>query len=186
MENPEERNRKTSAHSKTSGHSKSKNRSKVHVSRECLEEAVTLLDCAYDGNFEKLRRILFSKDEKTKNKRAFLVNCKDKDGIPLVCKCIQGVATSKDEERFAECVRLLASADVPLDAQDRFGRTAIHWCVQYDKFDVLTELLSSGARIDVFDNEGFSPLHLAIARRSEACVDFLCGCVPPQVCGFYS
>lgn len=62
-------------------------------------------------------------------------------------------------------LRLIREGADP-DVRDRFGRTALHRAVLSGP-DVLRALLDAGAGIDLLDERGMAPLHLAIRHEGE-------------------
>jgi hypothetical protein len=64
--------------------------------------------------------------------------------------------------RGAACVQYLAELGANLNAQDHGGWTALHYASIDGLVEVLHALIWAGALIDVKDNEGRTPLRLAL------------------------
>jgi ankyrin repeat protein len=56
----------------------------------------------------------------------------------------------------------LVTEGVDIDAQDNDGRTALHFAVQSYRVDAITLLLQAGARVDLKDKFGNTPLCTAV------------------------
>jgi ankyrin repeat protein len=79
-------------------------------------------------------------------------------------------AGTGDDELVALLLRFGASAKAKR-VQD--GLTALHLAAIYNQTNAARLLLRHGARIDVVNDAGFTPLHLAIICGAEAMVEFL-------------
>jgi ankyrin repeat protein len=47
-----------------------------------------------------------------------------------------------------------------LDWQDNFGRTALHYCGQYDHIEIAKMLIDAGADVNIQHSRGWTPLHI--------------------------
>ena len=61
------------------------------------------------------------------------------------------------------------------------GRTALHWAVLFDKVRIGHELILGQASVTIIDNEGLSPMHIAIEQKHKEFVEMLCQLGPKQV-----
>ncbi|HEX6992785.1 MAG TPA: ankyrin repeat domain-containing protein [Gammaproteobacteria bacterium] len=93
----------------------------------------------------------------------------NRDGIdPLMAAAGLGTAEQdttgryKTEEQAIESIRLLIEAGLDVNATDRRGRTAAHGAALQGYNDVLRFLASVGARLDVEDRNGHTPLDTAL------------------------
>ncbi|TVY81914.1 Ankyrin repeat and protein kinase domain-containing protein [Lachnellula suecica] len=99
-------------------------------------------------------------------------NERDSDGLtPLVHAAVGG---------YEEVVDLLLSRSARICTLDNQGRSVLHWAVVHRREDVLRILLNhcttnTGERrmLDGYDNEGKTPLHMAIDTGFEAGVQIL-------------
>ncbi|KAI1452843.1 ankyrin [Annulohypoxylon moriforme] len=60
---------------------------------------------------------------------------------------------------------LLNQDGIQVDSRNQIGQTALHLATNANLVDTCSRLLKAGANINVKDNEGFTPLRLAIQRR---------------------
>ena len=67
---------------------------------------------------------------------------------------------------------LASVSDKEIDAQDRFGRTALWWAVLRNEASTLSMLIQKGANANLASRSGKSPLSIALAR-SHACAPVL-------------
>lgn len=87
-------------------------------------------------------------------------------------------------ENHPEAIKALLEAGAKIGAADRDGRSALHWAVLHQREEVLDLLLRcweerGGAQeldIDVYDDAGFTPLHIAVHMGFEAGVLMLLRC----------
>jgi ankyrin repeat protein len=75
-----------------------------------------------------------------------------------------------------ELVKCLLENGAAIDAQDRWGFTALAWAAAWDREAVVKLLLAHEAAIDLPDNFGRTPLHLAVHRGYAGVVKLLCDC----------
>ena len=47
-----------------------------------------------------------------------------------------------------------------VDWQDNFGRTALHYCGQYDHIEIAKMLIDAGADVNIQHSRGWTPLHI--------------------------
>src|SRR6188472_1653639 len=65
-----------------------------------------------------------------------------------------------------EAVRALLKGRVDVNAPQGDGTTALHWAVQQDDLDTVGLLIGAGARVDVANDNGVTPLYLACTNRN--------------------
>jgi uncharacterized protein len=68
----------------------------------------------------------------------------------------------KTEPQAIEAIRILLDAGLDIDAVDSRGRTALHGAAMQGYDDVIRFLAARGARLDVEDQSGFTPLDTAL------------------------
>ncbi|KAJ5511255.1 hypothetical protein N7453_003358 [Penicillium expansum] len=77
-------------------------------------------------------------------------------------------------ENHESVVRLLLSNGARIAVYDCDGRSALHWAVLHRRLEILQQLLEHRAKyernldIDVYDNSGWTPLHMSVDRAFEA------------------
>ncbi|CAI7568312.1 unnamed protein product [Penicillium discolor] len=93
-------------------------------------------------------------------------NSQDSDGrTPLIHAVI---------ENHESVVSLLLSHGARIGVYDCDGRSALHWAVLHRRLEILKQLLEHRAKyepgldIDVYDNYGWTPLHMSVDRAFEA------------------
>jgi len=72
---------------------------------------------------------------------------------------------AEKQEWIAVSARITAEAD--LNTMQADGTTALHWAAYHDKADILAELLAGGAKSDVANRYGITPLLLACENGNE-------------------
>src|ERR1017187_10067471 len=70
-------------------------------------------------------------------------------------------------------VRALLKQHPDVNAQQGDGATALHWAANLDNLTIADLLIRAGARVDVANDLGSTPLHLACTNRSAPMVDRL-------------
>jgi cytohesin len=73
-----------------------------------------------------------------------------------------------DSRRRAEVVEWAAARGVPVDHQDRLGKAALHEACAARDPSIVEQLIRLNARLDVRDEGGATPLHVAV-RCAVAC-----------------
>lgn len=93
----------------------------------------------------------------------------NRDGIgPLMAAAGLGTAEQdttgryKTEAQAIESIRILLEAGLDVNAADRRGRTALHGAALQGYNEVVRYLASVGARLDVEDGSGYTPLDTAL------------------------
>ncbi|XP_066916206.1 inversin-A-like [Clytia hemisphaerica] len=154
------------AEKKTSGE---RSKGRRHKKSE-INMAMFLFQASYQGNYQDLQEVLYS--DKIKSEKKFVVlNARAADGNPILINCLQGSGQVKEEKDYLECIKVLVSTGIPLDTKDAHGKSAIHWCIILDKYEICTYLLQQGA---VLESSKISPLHIAISKKSVPFVKLLC------------
>ena len=74
-------------------------------------------------------------------------------------------ARQPPESRSLEIVTLLVGMDIDLDAADRRGRTAMHGAARLARNTLIAVLAENGARVDVADGNGQTPLDVGTVSR---------------------
>ncbi|KAJ9490716.1 hypothetical protein VN97_g2508 [Penicillium thymicola] len=117
------------------------------------------LHIAAQKGHEKIVRVLLLQGDIDANNQ-------DSDGrTPLVHAVI---------ENHDSIVRLLLSHGARIGVYDCDGRSALHWTVLHHRLEILKQLLEHRAKyepgldIDVYDNYGWTPLHMSVNRAFEA------------------
>ncbi|KAJ5593403.1 hypothetical protein N7537_010307 [Penicillium hordei] len=117
------------------------------------------LHIAAQKGHERIVRVLLLQDN-------IDANNKDSDGrTPLIHAVI---------ENHDSVVRLLLSHGARIGVYDCDGRSALHWAVLHRRLEILKQLLGHRAKyepgldIDVYDNYGWTPLHMSVDRAFEA------------------
>ncbi|XP_065655150.1 serine/threonine-protein phosphatase 6 regulatory ankyrin repeat subunit B isoform X7 [Hydra vulgaris] len=129
--------------------------------------AIFLFQSSYQGNYRDLKDVVNSEKIK-KEKRWLALNAHDAEGVPILINCIQGSAEKVDEGDHLECLKILSQTGIPLDAKDKQGRTALHWSIINEKYEICWYLLKQGAKghtVESKNNFDMSPLHLAVSRK---------------------
>ena len=88
---------------------------------------------------------------------------------------------SAEDDRLIEAVKAkdeaaieqLLKENVDLDARLADGATAMHWAVYLDDGGLTTKLVRAGARVDVANDYGVTPLALACTNRNPGIVESL-------------
>lgn len=70
----------------------------------------------------------------------------------------------KTEEETIEAIGLLLNAGLDINAANNNGQTALHGAAQWGKNKVVAYLASKGAKLDVKDKRGFTPLDTALGK----------------------
>src|SRR5881409_2065852 len=68
--------------------------------------------------------------------------------------------------RDVQSVRALLNQRIDANASQGDGSTALHWAAHVDDVAIADLLLRAGARANVANDEGTTPLHLACTNRS--------------------
>ncbi|KAJ6127921.1 hypothetical protein N7471_009138 [Penicillium samsonianum] len=120
---------------------------------------ISTLHIAAQKGHERIVRVLLLRGSMDANKQ-------DSDGrTPLIHAVI---------ENHDSVVRLLLSHGARIGVYDCDGRSALHWAVLHQRLDILQLLLEHRTKyersldLDVYDNTGWTPLHMAVDRAFEA------------------
>ncbi len=74
-------------------------------------------------------------------------------------------ARQPTHEQSLDLVTLLVGMDIDLDAVDRRGRTAMHGAARLAKNAIVEVLAENGARVDIADGRGLTPLDVGTVSR---------------------
>ena len=67
-----------------------------------------------------------------------------------------------------DTVRVLLQQHIDVNAAQGDGATALHWAVHLDDFATADLLLKAGAKVNVADDTGVTPLYLSCLHRHAA------------------
>lgn len=95
------------------------------------------------------------------------IQMQDKQGRNLMM-LIAGKDSHKNILKF-----MVENLQTDLNAQDRQGRTALHYAVISADLGMIKMLLQYGALLDTQDHEGKTPLYYAVEKNHVRIVDFL-------------
>jgi ankyrin repeat protein len=70
----------------------------------------------------------------------------------------------KTQQQAIEAIQLLLDRGLSIDAQAADGQTAVHGAAMQGFDDVIRFLAAKGAKLDVPDNDGFTPLDVALGK----------------------
>lgn len=82
--------------------------------------------------------------------------------------------------RSPELVSLLTKYRANPNSQGHYGRTALHHAVSMGDENIVRILLGSGARMDILDKEGNTPLALVVGRKNENLLALFLKGIPPS------
>jgi ankyrin repeat protein len=68
---------------------------------------------------------------------------------------------------------LLKREDADLNCRDELGKTALHYLIDDDDIEMITEVVGAGADVNIPDNNAETPLHIAAAKGSNAIMAML-------------
>lgn len=86
---------------------------------------------------------------------------------PLITACVQ----NRDTDPIKTVTELLKMGS-DCDARNRIGSTALHKAARWSK-ELSQLLLEAGAKVDVIDYRGMTPLHYAVMHGQLDCVELL-------------
>lgn len=122
----------------------------VNVSEQ---DGTTALHNAVHQMNTELSRLLLSKNN-------ININAQDKFGYTA----LHWAAVNGDEEIIP---LLLSKANINIDAQDKSGKTALHLAAARGYAAITAELLVSGARMDITDDSGLTPLQVSKQKHKD-------------------
>lgn len=105
-----------------------------------------------------------------------LLGEKNRAGVtPLgeLCDCVHGRHRSMQPSGLESAVRIMLIRGADPDAQDRAGRTLLHFAAATGRTELAEYLLDRKANPDIADAKGVSPLHLAIEKKNMDMLDLL-------------
>ncbi|XP_065891781.1 inversin-B-like isoform X2 [Dysidea avara] len=138
-----------------------------------------LIHCASQGDVAQLDSVL------TKYANDIDINFQTEGGLNLLIHTVISAGSNINPKgRYLDVVKVLVRVGISLAVADvSYGRTALHWAVQYDLDDILTELLIADSEdiCKIPDFSGMSPFHLAIQVNSIKCLELLLAHLPPDI-----
>lgn len=121
------------------------------TSRGFLETTTVLLEAGanvnYHSNFRRRKGWLRGAEESSAN-------------TPLGQACETAIFREQNLDNVAEMVRLLLDRGADPLIRDYFGKTALHYALEKPFFPIISLLLKAGAKVDLADPEGQTPLHM--------------------------
>lgn len=90
-----------------------------------------------------------------------------------LCDCVHGRHWVMQSNSLDSVVRIMLIRGADPDAQDRAGRTLLHFAAATGRTDMLKTLLDRKANPDIRDAKGNAPLHLAIEKKDMDVLDLL-------------
>ena len=99
-----------------------------------------LIHCASQGDVAQLDSVL------TKYANDIDINFQTEGGLNLLIHTVISAGSNINPKgRYLDVVKVLVRVGISLAVADvSYGRTALHWAVQYDREDILTEFLIAG------------------------------------------
>ncbi len=76
---------------------------------------------------------------------------------------------------WGKIAEMLLTKGAEIDAQDLFGRTALHWVAFWNREEMVKELLRRGANASLADKEGNTPAEVAALRGNKSVQDIFQG-----------
>lgn len=115
-----------------------------------------LLLAAHLGNAGMVKKLLAVHDD-----------AKNKSRAPTPWDCSTDVASSSspEDDKREEDTKTIDHREIDLDATDKLGRTALHYCAEFDMYDEAKFLLDSGVDVNARDNGDFPPAYFAAKNR---------------------
>lgn len=104
-----------------------------------------LIHCASQGDVAQLDSVLTSYANNVD------INFLTEGGLNLLMHTVISAGSNVNPKgRYLDVVKVLVRVGISLAVADvSYGRTALHWAVQYDREDILTELLIVGKECHV-------------------------------------
>lgn len=78
-----------------------------------------------------------------------------------VVKVAKNIETTEKEEKVIEALGQAIKNGGKVNAQDRYGGTALYWAAFYNKPKIVEFLLEKGANVSIANQTGLTPLHVA-------------------------
>ncbi len=120
---------------------------------------------AQDGSGQTALHIACSRPEINLDIVNLLLNCGCAAGSrDLRGWCALHIACSKDGPRVAVVWRLVEADRQTIFAADNQGTTPLHIAIRWSNSNVVRTLIENGARVDVADKLGDTPVSMALAR----------------------
>jgi hypothetical protein len=88
-----------------------------------------------------------------------------------LCGNAQNIYRTACQGKMARLDSLLATTDI--NTQDNRGRSLLHWAVGCNKEDIFEHLIAKGIATNLVDNEGVTPLYMAVRFQNMAFFDRL-------------
>ena len=118
----------------------------------------SLIIISSDYSVETLYKIL--------SKNPLLINQKDNKGGTLLSYSIE-----RNKKDIFDLI--LTSPILDLDYQDKEGNSYLHIAVQFEREEMIKELIEKGINLNVQNNDGNTPLHLAYLIRNKKIINYL-------------
>ena len=74
-------------------------------------------------------------------------------------------STSPTNDKHKEDTKSTNDREIDLNATDKHGRTALHYCAEFDMWDEAKFLLESGVDVNARDNGDYPPAYFAAKNR---------------------
>jgi len=84
---------------------------------------------------------------------------------------IHGVTALHLAHNSKKCTEVLLRYGTTLDSRDSQGRTPLHWAVAAGNLDVVKALVAAGADGDVSDENGLTPLGMAMGSTGTEAIE---------------
>ena len=134
-----------------------KNKKNIPESSHSLRNH-SLIIISSDYSVETLYKIL--------SKNPLLINQKDNKGETLLSYSIE-----RNKQDIFDLI--LTSPILDLDYQNKEGNSYLHIAVQFEREEMIKELIEKGISLNIQNNEGNTPLHLAYYTRNKKIINYL-------------
>ena len=135
--------------------------------------AIALHRAAWNGDVSRLRRLLEARTfccfGSTCDIEAVCAKSRGRRALHYAA----GWGSGDDNCSHLDCVLALLQAGADPNAQDFDGLTALHYAVLEERVAAISALLRNGAALEIRDNEGDTPLELALSVGHERAAHLL-------------